>query len=383
MKDRNAMEQRSLFQSAMLIYSGDQGLDDHLKLWRYISTCLFSSALVLCLLTGSFVSPLAVSVHADDTPVCTRNVLPVTLSPLNLTVYHVVGWLCYTGSLDQYQLVQLLVHGATYDHSYWDFPYQPGTYSYVKAMAKAGYATFNFDRIGNGESDHPLPELVTIQANAYVVHQLVRSLKTGSIEGHVFHKVLLAGHSVGSAISVAEAATYADVDGVLLTGFLHFVDPAVLLTLAADVYPAKLDPLFRNISLITPGYLTTKPNTRGRLFYYTPNADANVIATDEATKATITDAEFATFFSISNSMVSRRIQVPVLVAVGQYDSIFCLGTFSCTNTDTVKTYELPYYAPQAQLQVIVIPNAGHDLNLQINAPTDWYPQAIQWMHSTF
>ena len=156
------MGQRSPFQSAMLICSGDQGLHDHLKLWGRISTCLFSSALVLCLLTGFFVFPLTGSVRAANAPVCTRNVLPVRLSPLLPTVYHVVGWLCYTGSLNQYQLVQLLVHGATYDHSYWDFPYQPGTYSYVKAMAKAGYATFIFDRIGNGESDHSLPELVTI-----------------------------------------------------------------------------------------------------------------------------------------------------------------------------------------------------------------------------
>lgn len=376
------MGQRSPFQSARLICSGDQGLDDHLKLWCRTRICLFSSALVLCLLTGFFVFPLTGSVRAANAPVCTRNVLHVRLSPLIPTVYQVVGWLCYTGSLNQYQLVQLLVHGATYDHLYWDFTYQPENYSYVWAMASAGYATFNIDRIGNGESDHPIPELVTIQANAYVVHQIVGALKNGSIEGHVFHKVLLVGHSVGSAISVAESATYADVDGVLLTGFLHYVDPAVLLTLAADIYPAYLDPRFSKMGL-PPGYLTTKPNTRGQLFYYLPNADTNVIATDEATKETITDSEFATFFSISNSTVSLGIHVPVLVAVGQYDNIFCLGTFNCTNANAVTTYESLYYAPQAQLKVVVIPNAGHDLNLQINAPTDWYPQAIQWVHSTF
>ena len=77
------------------------------------------------------------------------------------------------------------------------------------------------------------------------------------------------------------------------------------------------------------------------------------------------------------------MHVPVFVAVRQYDNIFCLGTFSCTNANAVGTYEALYYAPQAQLKLVVIPNAGHALNLQRNAPTDWYPQAIQWVHSTF
>src|SRR5216684_1024882 len=103
---------------------------------------------------------------------------------------------------------------------------------------------FNFDRIGIGESDHPLPELVTIQSNAYVLSQLISDLKTGAYGGSAFQKVLLVGHSVGSAISIAEAANpqEAHADGIILTGFLHVVDPSVLVTLANDTYPANLDP---------------------------------------------------------------------------------------------------------------------------------------------
>jgi hypothetical protein len=36
--------------------------------------------------------------------------------------------------------VQLLVHGASYDHLYWNFPYGGGYYSYVDAATAAGYA---------------------------------------------------------------------------------------------------------------------------------------------------------------------------------------------------------------------------------------------------
>src|SRR4051794_20162511 len=52
--------------------------------------------------------------------------------------------------------VPLLVHGATYSHVYWDFPYQPERYSYQRDMARHGYATFSVDRLGNGQSSKPL-----------------------------------------------------------------------------------------------------------------------------------------------------------------------------------------------------------------------------------
>src|SRR5260370_13541866 len=101
-----------------------------------------------------------------------------------------------------------------------------------------------YDRLGDGVSDHPVPELVTIQAEAYVLSQLVTDLKTGAYGGPAFQKVLLVGHSVGSAISIAEAANpqLAHVDGVILSGFLHFVDPVEVARLANDIYPASLDP---------------------------------------------------------------------------------------------------------------------------------------------
>jgi len=347
---------------------------------RLFSTCVFLSALILTLITGLVAVPTAV--HSDEPHQCDIYVLPVTLSALNLTIYHVAGWLCYQGSLSQHHTVQLLVHGGTYGHIYWDFTYQPALYSYVQYMTKAGYATFNFDRIGVGESDHPLPALVTIQADAYVLSQLVTDLKTGAYGGPAFQKVLLVGHSVGSAISIAEATNpqFAHVDGVILSGFLHFVDPVEVVRLANDIYPANQDPDPRFKDL-PPGYFTTKPNTRGQIFYYLPNADPQVIGTDEQTKETITDNEFTTFFSIANSPLSRYIQVPVLDVVGQNDALFCLGTFSCTNSDAVKQYESIYYAPQAQLQLLVIPHSGHDLNLQKTASTVWYPQALTWIQA--
>jgi pimeloyl-ACP methyl ester carboxylesterase len=377
------MEQRSLFSPVLPGFSGAQNTGFHFSL-RKIVVFLFLFVMLVSTLIGRFVVSPSLAAHADTNalPKCNQHVISVKLSPLGLVTYHVVGWLCYRGPLSQYRLVQLLVPGATYNHSYWDFSYQPGTYSYVEAMENAGYAVFNYDRLGEGLSDHPLPELLTIEADAYILHQIVRDLHAGTVEGYAFSKVLLVGHSLGSAISLDEAETYADVNGVLLTGFLHFVDPAALPEITAHLSPADLDPHFQGQGLL-PGYLTTVPNSRSLLFDYVPNTDPQVIATDEATKDTMTDSELASFFTVSNSPLSLFLRVPVLEVVGQYDNIFCLGTLSCTNSTRVWNYESLYFSPQAHLQVIVVPKAGHDLNLQLNAPTVWYPQAIHWIQSTF
>ncbi|MGH2507959.1 MAG: hypothetical protein ACRDHZ_11235, partial [Ktedonobacteraceae bacterium] len=103
---------------------------------------------------------------------------------------------------------------------------------------------------------------------------------------------------------------------------------------------------------------------------------------DESTKDTATDSEFATFFTIAASTLSQAIHVPVLEVVGQNDGIFCIGTFNCTNSENVQDYEAAFFAPDAHLQVMTIPQAGHDLNLQLNASL-WESAAAQWINSFF
>ena len=74
--------------------------------------------------------------------------------------YMISGTLCtprHTSNTTQTTNVQLLVHGAGYDSSYWDFSPDGKTddYSYVSAAAAAGLTTFRYDRLGTGLSDHP------------------------------------------------------------------------------------------------------------------------------------------------------------------------------------------------------------------------------------
>ena len=344
---------------------------------------LLFGLLAVALLSGLVAARPPARAAAATAPMqCNSYRIPVSASVLDLTTYHVAAWLCYQQTPGQ--AVQILVHGGTYNHTYWDFSCsacQTNDYSYVRYMAQAGYTTFNYDRLGYGQSDHLLPELVTVQMEAYVLSQLMTDLKTGADGLPQFQKEVLVGHSIGSAIVADEASnpTLARPDGVILSGFLHYLDDVKLALYLTDLEPALLDP---NLHTLLPGYLTTVPGTRGQIFYDLSNVDPQVLAEDEATKDAVTDSEvLTTFTNITLSLLTAQIQVPVLEAVGQNDNLFCLGTLACTNTSAIATYEAPYYSPSAHLRLIVIPQAGHDLNLQKNASTVWFPQARQWLQT--
>src|SRR5258706_486707 len=121
----------------------------------------------------------------------------------------------------------VLVHGITYDRNYWDFPDPTGhthRYSFVPAALKAKYSTLSIRRIGAGSSSHPLSALVTIDSNAYTVHQLIQAVRSGGIRrtgGRLFDTVVLVGHSYGSWTTWFEATRFDDVDAVVLTGATH------------------------------------------------------------------------------------------------------------------------------------------------------------------
>ena len=304
---------------------------------------------------------------------CTDMTFPVTLAPGDTAVYNVFGELCARGSL-QNKTIQIALHGATYGHLYWDWPYQPALYSYVRIATEAGYAVLNIDRIGIGRSDHPPADAVTIDSNAYVVHQIVQALREGDRVvpelGRIrAERVALVGHSLGSVIAIDEASTYGDVDGVALTGLSHTVTSHL-----GDLafYPANLDSRFAGQNL-PDGYLTTIPGTRG-VFYQAPFFDPQVLAVDELNKETVTVAELNTAFSALG--LSNGIHVPVLVAVGDFDLVFC-NEPSCSVSGSLGA-EAGFFAPDACLETRIIPTAGHDLNLHFQGPFTFLT-LLDWM----
>ncbi len=232
------------------------------------------------------VSPAA-SAHAGGLPAltCSDYTLPVRIADPGPADQAMWGQLCYRGGREP-ATVQLLVHGATYNHLYWNFPYGDGYYSYVDAATAAGYATFDIDRIGAGNSSHPPSAGLTVYAAAVALHDAVTALRTGAVDGHPFQRVIIVGHSLGSTEAWIEA-------GPLPRRGRASSSPAPCTRSAPPgsapwkptVYPAADDPKFAGSGL-DPGYLTTLPGTRESLFYDPATANPAVVAADEANKDT-------------------------------------------------------------------------------------------------
>jgi pimeloyl-ACP methyl ester carboxylesterase len=294
--------------------------------------------------------------------------------PGSLTCYTLYGELCWSGQINPCA-VQLLIHGATYNRYYWDFrSYQPQNYSYVDTAISRGYTTFNIDRIGSGKSAKPDGLLNTVDSAVYTVHQVVQALRSGTF-GTRFDRVVLVGHSLGSLIAIGEASLYQNVDGVILTGLTHNLNPIRITAIPNFLYPSQLDPKF---GLFAPtNYLTTIPGSRDDLFYVTANTDPTIITEDERLKDVLAVGQDEILARIT-SPESQLIDVPVFILVGTQDLLFCGGVADCSTAEALVTYESLVFAPAACLQADVVPGTGHNLNLHLNAQES-FAKMLNWM----
>ncbi|MFL6125045.1 alpha/beta hydrolase [Actinophytocola sp.] len=289
---------------------------------------------------------------------------------IGLTTESMYGRLCVPPGATT---LQVLVPGGTYNSVYWDIGYDPQTLSYRQAMNQAGIATVAVDRLGSGRSSVPPSELVTVSAQAQAVHAVIQSLRPR------FGKVVLVGHSIGSAITMTEAATYRDVDGVVITGLSHQINLPGAVPVFTTLIPAALDSRLTGYGLDI-GYLTTAPGTRYSSFHTPGATEPGALAFDEATKGVVTAGETLDTVLITALIpVSRQITVPVMLVMGGGDVDFCgppLGA-DCSSNEALRTSEAPFYAPEARLRAYVVPGYGHSLNFSPNAP-GYHRAVIEW-----
>jgi pimeloyl-ACP methyl ester carboxylesterase len=330
---------------------------------------------VACGLAVLGVTYLPLPVSADTSPSCQDVLLPVSLAGLSQTVY---GRLCVP--VGGARTVQVLVPGASYNHTYWDFPYTPDIRSFRLAMNNAGYATLTVDRLGTGNSSRPPSVLLTSVTQADVMHEVIQLLRSGTRVPR-FDRVILGGHSVGSAIAVIEAGTYHDVDGVLVSGLTHGVNGLGAVPILSSLVPAMLDPKFIGKSLDL-GYLTTAAGTRFSSFDSPGPFDSTVAGVEESTKDAFATGEVVDTVLIGVlTTYSRRITVPVLLAMGGGDPAFCgLLAANCSTAATLFASESPYYSQAARLRTYVLPGYGHALNYAPNAP-DLHAAVVQWANT--
>ncbi|MGW0993133.1 alpha/beta hydrolase [Streptomyces sp. NPDC002523] len=306
-----------------------------------------------------------------------RHELRIPVPSLSQDPWHIAGWLVLPDSATRNEL-QILLHGATYDHRYWDWPLEPQHYSYVRFATEHRRATLAIDRIGSGQSSRPPGRENTMRAQARALSHLVRAAKSGALAGHAFDRVVLVGHSLGSILAGAEAAWYADVDAVVLTGHLGVDsgakddDPR----LGFGFRPVAEDPAVGHLTgLVDDDYLTPKPETRVPMFYAPANADPDVLALDERIKGVITRGEVSDMGLASDA--AEGLHVPTLAILGEHDAMQFDPATETSTHDAVKRA-----VPQAPpcFEFVVLPDIGHNINLHRN-PRMAYKAIAAWLDS--
>ncbi|WP_434425028.1 alpha/beta hydrolase [Nannocystis pusilla] len=168
--------------------------------------------------------------------------------------------------------LQVLLHGGTYDHEYWDGPLINGErYSYADYMTERCYAVLALDMLGAGASSAPPGDLADLAESASALDQVLTQVRSaGPCWDPVFDKIALVGHSMGTITSVYTLGSYGPVaDALVATGWAH----------APRIIP--IDPAAFAEPLQQP-YVVIPPPVRELLFYYPPTSDPDVIAYDNA-----------------------------------------------------------------------------------------------------
>ena len=340
---------------------------------------------LLVYLVSSLGAQLGCEEQLEDQTSCTQMSIPVVLEEGATQTFQLKGELCWTGELKS-KTTQVLLHGAGYGPIYWDFTYKPETYSYVRAALNRGYAVFNFARLGVEKSDIPPATELTIERDAFIVHQIIEALRAyGQEAQQPLGDIITVGHSMGSIITMVHGIEYPDdIAGMILTGFIHHVNGDYVRANIASQVKAEEDPRFEDRDL-GEGYISSSPETRAA-FYEARQAEQEVIDRDYETREPVSLTEI---FGIQKyyGEGAERLTRPIFQVIGDQDFIGCGTsladvTLECTQVDVVIAQERSRFPAETCLETEVIPDAGHVLNLQRQAPTiyqkmhDWLDRRI-------
>ncbi|MFF3574032.1 alpha/beta hydrolase [Nocardia jiangxiensis] len=339
-------------------------------------TRVWSAVIAAVAITG-LAAPATAAPAAETS--CRDVSIPVTLAPGGPNAAHIAGTYCRPA--DPSPVLQILVPGATYDRTYWDFPGFGGRYSYVRHAARNGLATLAIDPIGVGKSSKPIGLQVSALSAAQAVHEVIGAARAGAL-GRTWDEVVLVGHSFGSLTSMLEVGTYHDVDGLLISGASHAPGPGGIATIVGAARPALDDPATAGqVPAGDLGYLSV-PGARRAAFYAPADSDPWVVAADEATRTAGTVGILATIPVFIPATFD--IAVPVLIANGSADNVFCAqgggGSLTdCSSAAALYGSERPFF-PRAKLDTYVLPGSGHSMNLALNG-AEFFDRADHWVHS--
>lgn len=277
----------------------------------------------------------------------------------------------------QAKTVQVLTHGATLDHTYWDIA---PNYSYVDVASAAGYATLSYDQIGVGFSAHPDP-IQDVQATSQVavLHQLVEILRSERLGRFSFDNVVGVGHSAGSTLTQAVTTQYPeDFDAVILSGTSTSAASVALSMAAFNFVNANTDPSPK-LRDLPDGFLTQQTAAGIQFaFYRYPNFDENAFRQQVANKQTNTLGVLLTLGGIIAP--STQFTGPVDVVNGENDLVFCGGDCLFPTDQNQAVITIFYPAASNGSQTYIAAGAGHAIAAHNSGPAS-FQQMIEFLQA--
>ncbi|KAH8198848.1 hypothetical protein TruAng_006956 [Truncatella angustata] len=288
-------------------------------------------------------------------------------------VFAVNGTYCRPLVVNRHQhILQLLVHGVTYDSSMWSGFGYSSTYDWQLFASRQGYPTLAVDRLGHGiNANYPDPfEIVQGPLQVELLHSLIELLKGGNSRVGQVDGLVYVGHSYGSSLGNNLAERYPeDVDAYILTGFSSNVTISSN-DIAYYESAATVDDRFKSLPL---GYLTVSTEKARTASFYGGLFDESLAQYDYSREDSVTVGEF---LSPGLRPVATTYTRNVLVLNGDRDSLFCAGSPSDCAQILNKTGQDLF--PQAAYEYLVISNTGHCLTLHRSAPQT-FATAHDWL----
>jgi pimeloyl-ACP methyl ester carboxylesterase len=261
-------------------------------------------------------------------------------------------------------VLEVLVHGISYNKSIWSGLGLSNTYNWQSYASSKGYSTLAIDRLGHGTNPQRPDPLNVIQGYMHIeiIHQLINAIRTNSKNslGRSFDTVVYVSHSYGGWIGTGLIASYPnDVDAVVLTGWSASVDltpfAATQLESAALVNPKR----FPGLQL---GYITVEEETQRTSLFYAGGFKKQVAARDYALEDTWTIGETGNLgFVVSPTHYTG----PLYLATGVQDVLFCQTPIATCETILNDTRQL--FPGVTEFGYTAINNTGHSLMLHDSA----------------
>ena len=284
--------------------------------------------------------------------------------------------------------IQLLVHGLTSSHDYFngyqDEPTKDDPNSYAAFALEQGYSTLAIDRLGVLKSDHPDPlQVVQLAYQGELYHNLIQQLRGGNrMTANIrdnWTNVIWVGHSYGSILGTYISAHHPnDIDAFVQTGIAlpdadQLVNLAPLIATyqtASDWDPSRFPP-----SEYPPGYLTfNSQSLRTDYFYSVPAVDFDIRKPGQeiAREGTTTWGE-----NLGQGFAnSTEYDRPVLVMTGVSDAVFCSkkrggsSEADCEAEGVNRVGAMKTFYPavlEERFETFLQPEAGHVMQMHFSA----------------